>query len=104
MKFIKEWNDYEVITKKVHRAFARWERNNLTITYGRREKNVEYTYGLPYTSSSSFALISNTNCTAEYNSDRNFHFEYIAVTEEKEIVVALWDDEENEKYIVIGTL
>lgn len=104
MKFIKEWNNYEETTKKVHKAFARWERNNLLVLNGKRDKNIEYTYGLPYTSTSDFAMIGNTNCEAEYKKDRNLHFEYIAITEENEIVVALWDAEENETFIVIGTL
>lgn len=104
MKFIKEWNNYEETTMKVYKAFARWEKKNLIVLNNKRDRNIEYTYGLPYTSSSAFAMISNTNCKAEYIHNRNLHFEYIAITEENKIVVALWDAEENETFIIIGTL
>lgn len=109
MNFLKEWDrvenlDYEAITKKVYKAFANWERNNLKITYGHRDRNVEYTYGLAYTSSSSFALLGICNVEAVLKEDNTFKAEYIAINDNLDIVVALWDSEENEKFVVIGNL
>lgn len=101
-KFKKEWTNGT--EEKVIKIFSKWERKNLIITYGRREKTVSDTYGLPYTSSSSFAMISNCNVEAELKADKEYNFEYIAVTEQNEIVVVCWNRDEKEKYIVIGNL
>lgn len=102
MKFKKEWTDAE--HKAVIRCFIRWERNNLVITYGKRELTAEYTYGLPYTSSSSFAMVSNTNVKAELKSAREFCFDWLALTEDNEVVAGFTDKNENEKQIVIGKI
>ena len=60
MKFKKEWTEKEL--EDVIRAFAMWEKKNLRVTYGNRERTTEGTYGLPYTSSSSFP-----RCLWKYN-------------------------------------
>ena len=102
MKFKKEWTETEI--NAVIRTFSRWEKSHLIITYGRRERTTEDTYGLPYTSSSSFAMISNTNVRAELKEDRNFNFDWLALTEDNEVVAGFTDNDENEKQIVIGTI
>ena len=102
MKFKKELTETEI--NAVIRTFSRWEKSHLIITYGRRERTTEYTYGLPYTSSSSFAMISNTNVRAELKEDRNFNFDWLALTEDNEVVAGFTDNDENEKQIVIGTI
>lgn len=102
--FLKEWNEYEKTVKKIERIFASWERKNLTITHGRRDINVSYTYGLPYTSSSSFAMLGNTNVEAVLNADNNYKFNWLALTDNNEVVAGFTDADENEKYIVIGNI
>ena len=110
MKFRNDWTNidgftYEEVEKKVVNIFARWERSNLKITHGRREKTTIDTYGLPYTSSGTFAGLGlHCNVNAVLKSDENFVAYEIAVTEENEVVVYLTDADENEKFIVIGRL
>ena len=102
MKFKKEWTETE--HKAIIKAFSRWEKKNLIITYGRRERTTEDTYGLPYTSSSSFAMLSNTNVRAELKADQRFNFEWLGLTENNEVVAGFTDCFENEKQIVIGII
>lgn len=102
MKFKKEWTDTEY--NAVVKCFSRWEKSHLLITYGRRERTTEDTYGLPYTSSSSFAMLSNTNVQAELRADQRFNFEWLGLTTENKLVAGFSDYFENEKQIVIGTI
>lgn len=100
MKFKKEWTDTEY--NAVVKCFSRWEKFHLVITYGKREHTTEDTYGLPYTSSSGLAMLSNTNVRAELKEDRLFNFEWLGLTTENEVVARFTDYFENEKEIVIG--
>lgn len=102
MEFKKEWT--EAGHKAVIKVFSRWEKSHLIITYGHRERTTEDTYGLPYTSSSSFAMLSNTNVQAELKEDRNFNFDWLGLTTENEVVAGFTDKNENEKEIVIGKI
>ena len=110
MKFRNDWTNidgftYEEVEKKVINIFARWEKSNLKITRGHRERTTSDTYGLPYTSSASFAgLGCHCNVNAVLKSDENFVIYELAITEENEVVAYLTDADENEKYIVIGRL
>lgn len=103
-KLQKEWNNVEEVTKKILKVFSKYEKENLIITYGRRERTVSDTYGFPYTSSSDFAMISNCNVLAELKGDRNYRFDWLALTEENEIVAGFTDYDENEKLLVIGKI
>ena len=102
MKFKKEWTEAEY--KAVIKYFSKWEKSNLIIIYGQRERTTEDTYGLPYTSSSSFAMLSNTNVQAKFKNDMNFYFDWLGLTTENEIVAGFTDENENEKRIVIGKI
>lgn len=102
MKFKKEWTYEE--HKAVIECFSKWEKSHLIITYGDRERTTEDTYGLPYTSSSSFAMLSNTNVRAELRADQRFNFEWLGLTTENKLVAGFSDYFENEKQIVIGTI
>ena len=110
MNFRKDWETidgftYEEVVSRVINIFAKWEKSNLIITYGRREKTTSDTYGLPYTSSGDFASLGcHCNVNAVLKSDNNYVIYEIAITENNEIVAYLTDADENEKYIVIGTL
>ena len=105
MKFKKEWTEAE--RKAVIKVFSKWEPSHLVITYGYRERTTEDTYGLPYTSSSSFAMLSNTNVCAELISpilNEKWNFDWLALTENNEVIAGFTDADENEKQIVIGTI
>lgn len=110
MNFRKDWETidgftYEEVVNRVINIFAKWEKSNLIITYGRRERTTSDTYGLPYTSSGVFASLGcHCNVNAVLKSDNNYVIYEIAITENNEIVAYLTDADENEKYIVIGTL
>ena len=100
MKFKEEWTDSE--TTKVIKVFSQWEKKNLTITYDKRARTTGDTYGLPYTSSSDYAMISNTNVKAVLNSDKEFSFNHLALTEDNKVVAVFYNDNENEKFVIIG--
>jgi hypothetical protein len=100
MNFKKEWSDDEL--DRVVNVFSKWEKKNLTITYGKRERTTEDTYGLPYTSSSDYAMISNTNVKAVLNTGKEFNFDYLALTEDNEVVAMFENNDNEEKSIVIG--
>ena len=108
-KFLNNWENvegytFEEIQSKVVNAFAKWEKSNLIITTGQRERTTSDTYGLPYTSSGTFAgLGCHCNVNAVLKSDSSFVYE-LAITEDFEIVAYFTDAEENEKYIVISRL
>ena len=105
MKFKKEWTEKEL--EDVIRAFAMWKKKNLRVTYGNRERTTEGTYGLPYTSSSSFAMLSNTNVIAELInplSGKKWNFDWLALTENNEVVAGFTDADENEKQFIIGNI
>ena len=102
MKFKKEWTYEE--HKAVIECFSKWEKSHLIITYGDRKRTTEDTYGLPYTSSSSFAMLSNTNVRAELRADQRFNFEWLGLTTENRLVAGFTDCFENEKQIVIGII
>lgn len=102
MKFKKEWAEAEY--KAVVKCFSRWEKSHLIIVYGQRERTTEDTYGLPYTSSSSFAILSNTNVQAVLKREREFYFDWLGLTTKNEVVAGFTDADENEKQIVIGKI
>lgn len=110
MKFRKDWETidgftYEEVKNRVTNVFAKWEKSNLIITRGRRERTTSDTFGLPYTSSGVFASLGcHCNVNAVLKSDKNYVIYELAVSEENEIVAYLTDADENEKYIVIGRL
>ena len=110
MKKIKEWYDLEkdvdkTITK-VEKAFSKWYKKNITITYG-SGRNVEEMFGLPYTSSSAWAGIWNCQAQAYLNEDPQWKFLGLGITEDREIV-AVFDREDtghfDNKDIVIGRI
>jgi hypothetical protein len=104
-KFKAEWNDteYKKINKAVKNLFSM-----KTLTDHRGNKKTLYTmdqiedfFGLPYTSSSSFAMISNTNTQYYVDTENKFNIEYFALTEDNRVILSAWDEDENEKYFLI---
>ena len=110
MKKLTDWfpieNDVSATERKVIKAFEKWYRNNITITHG-RDKTVEDTFGLPYTSSSDYAALWNCQGEAYLNEDPQWKFNALAISEDREILV-VFDREDtgnfDEKEIVIGKI
>lgn len=97
---LKEWS--KTIHDEVIKTFSKWEKDNLIITYGKRELTSSDTYGLPYTSSSNYAMVSNTNVEAVYKYNTNFYFNHVAVSKNGEIRAYFTDKNDKEAYIEIG--
>ena len=97
MTFLKEWKDYGDTSKKVIKAFRKWEKSNLMPD--KLEKSIDLTYGLPYTSSGDYAALWNTNCQALYSKDLNYHFVGLACTEHGQVIAILEDSKEKAIYI-----
>lgn len=85
---IKEWTDYER-QYKIAVAAVKWLDKSLRIVHGKRERNVEDTYGLPYTSSGEFAAIWNTNVDARSLNDLDLQFKGIALDKDNNPVI-IW--------------
>ena len=66
MKLLKEWNDFENQQKKSIAALRDWYRTNLQYVAGEKHGDVVNIFGLPYTSSGSFAGIWQTNSEWHY--------------------------------------
>ena len=85
---IKEWTDYES-QYKIAVAAVKWLDKHLKIIHGKRERNVELTYGLPYTSSGEYAAIWNTNVDARSLSDLDLQFKGVALDKNNNPVI-IW--------------
>lgn len=103
--FKTEWNDKDQIRvnnalRKVflHKTLIDHNNNN---KYMYTLKDVEYFFGLPYTSSSSFAMIGNTNTLYYVDIENQFNIEFFAITEDNKVILSAWDNEENERYFII---
>ena len=109
MNRLKEWyfdgNGYKR-QEKVIKAFSKWYRSNLRITRG-SGNNVEEIFGLPYTSSSSYAALWNCQAEAELKQDAQWKFNALAITEDNKII-AIFDREDtgifDDLEIEIGTI
>ena len=111
MKLLKDWyretaSGYETERDAVGTLQTWYDKGNLRVTHG-SGKNVEEIFGLPYTSSSDFAAIWNTNATAHYRNNPEMVFDGVAVTD-KGIMVAVFTvydlegNEVGEAYIEIN--
>lgn len=85
---IKEWTDYEN-QYKIAVAAVKWLDKSLRIVHGKRERNVELTYGLPYTSSGEYAAIWNANVDARSKDDPNLAFKGMALDKDNNPVI-IW--------------
>ena len=70
VEYLTEWTDFEQTYNKVIILFAKWQKKNLKIVHGdyvRKNtvvQTMEYTFGLPYTSSGMYAELVCTNVQA----------------------------------------
>ena len=84
MELLKEFDNADI--HDLMESFSKWEKTNIKINHGQREKNVELTYGLPYTSGSTCAGLWCTNVSAVYTNDSSLRFDGIGYTTEFEPV------------------
>ena len=96
-----EWNDQE--TKKVDRAIrSLFSMQTLENHRGEKHKmytmnNIENFFGLPYTSSSSFAMLGITNTRFSFDTENEFGIDCFALGNDSNVYVWCSDREENEK-------
>ena len=88
--FKKEWSyiEQEGVKSLIQQAYNEMQGNTKT--------NVEDKFGLPYTDTSDFAMLSNTN--TKYEIEEGWNLEYFAVTHNNIIVAVFMDKNENERF------
>jgi len=91
--FKKEWSWIE--TKGAEIIIQEW----LSENFPKIKESAEDFFGLPYTSSSSFALLGNTNTRFEL--EEGYNVKYFAITNNNQLIIGCWDAEENEIQFVI---
>jgi hypothetical protein len=89
--FKKEWNNIEI--KGVEAILQEGFKEYYNI------KNAEDYFGLPYTSTSSFAMMSNTN--SKFEIEEGWRLEYFAITNNNMLIMIAWDEDENERYFEV---
>ncbi len=96
MELLKDFDD--TFVNRLIRKFSHWESDNLIIVHGKRESNVEDTFGLAYTSSSAYAGLWNTNVKAVSVNDNNLVFDGIGYNNNLESVAFFtrYDESGNE--------
>lgn len=84
MELLKEWDyqHFEDYQKKVIMLFRDWYRQNLEYRHGQKTGSVEDIFGLPYTSSSDFAAVWNTNSEWVYKYMPDYHFRGLAISKD----------------------
>lgn len=100
--FIKKWTPY--IEKEVKELFAKWEKENLNIIYGKRKDTIEQTYGFKEVTHSTYALLNNIYVIAEYKRAKEYHFEWIAVTIDGLVIAAFADEDCKYMYVCIDII
>ena len=105
-KFKTEWSeaDFKNVNKALRKLFSiktlQNHRGENKVIRGIQD--IESFFGLPYTSSSSYAMIGNTNTRYCVDVEENYNIELFAITTDNKIILEAWDNEENEKYFIIG--
>lgn len=93
-RLLKSWGygaEFEKRERIAERAAAALM-GKLKFIHGRRERNAEQTFGLPYTSSGAFAAIWNCNAEAMKTQDgARLFFEGVAI-DEAENAVTVWTE------------
>lgn len=82
-KLLTEWSDADFVkfSKKAERAaFGLLMDGDFEIIHGKREKTAAETFGLAYTSSSSFAAVWNTNTETRLRGTR-LYFDGVAIND-----------------------
>jgi hypothetical protein len=103
--FKKEWSDAD--NTKVNKALRRLFVGHPLIDHNGNRcfinsfTALENFFGLPYTSSSSFAMISNTNTRYCIDKNEAWNIEYFALDTNNNVILSVWDRDENEKFYIL---
>lgn len=105
--FKKEWSENDF--KNVERAIMKYFAGKVFINHA--PKNILFPYdlegienilGMPYTSSSSFAMMAlDCNNNIKHPKNTDFYYSYVALDTNNQIYLVLQDIEENERFIKI---
>ncbi len=99
--FIKEWSGKQ--QKKVNKSICNhFAAQNFTKLWGKSFEQIESYFGLPYTSSSSYAGLWVCNVIEYYKGGAQYYYRAFAIAEDGYIYAILTNDEEKEIYINIG--
>lgn len=99
--FIKEWSEKQ--QKKVNKAICvHFAAQNFAKFWGKSFEQIENYFGLPYTSSSSYAGLWVCNVREYYKGSAQYYYRAFAIAEDGCIYAILTNDEEQEIYINIG--
>lgn len=97
----QEWSDKDnkIVNKAIKNLFSM-----KTLTDHRGNKRTMYTlnniedfFGLPYTSSSSFAMVGNTNTRYCLDQEENYNIDCFGLGLDNKVYIFCTDNEENEK-------
>ena len=103
--FTQDWDekDFDAIHTAIYnyfagRVFVNHRNENVLFPYNM--ERIELILGLPYTSSGVNPQIAlDCNVHILYPKNTRFHYDFVALDEEKNVVFVLSDEEENRKYI-----
>lgn len=104
--FLTEWNDKQF--DKVNKVLKKFFFGKTLKDHNGRQKTlytlsqIEDFFGLPYTSTSEYAMISNCNCESFIDNNDTLNIEHFALSNDNHVVMVTWDRQENERYFVIG--
>ena len=114
IEYLTEWKDFAKTYNKVVMVFAKWQKKNLKIVHGDYERKntviqtMQYTYGLPYTSSCMYAELACTNVQAvKWNGviKQYMNFKCIRLDGEGNVyVIFCLSDSVTEMHEVIGNI
>ena len=86
------------------KAFEDWEPSHLEIIRGEKAGTIHDTYGLPYISLNSLAMLINKNVKSVIREDRAYMFDWLGLTNHGEVVATCYDTERNVKQVLVGKI
>lgn len=104
-KFLQEWNDLQ--ERKAIRKFENlFQFKTLTDHNGNKRyikdlESLENFFGLPYTSSSNYAMISNTNTMYYVDNNKIYNLDHVAMDINEDVYIVASDINEQEIYLKI---
>ena len=98
---LPEWDEKQtkVVEKAIKNLFSMkvltYHRGNKSKMY--TFKNIEYFFGLPYTSSSSFAMLGNTNTRYCLDQEEKYNIDCFGLGKDGNVYIFCTDEDEKEK-------
>lgn len=104
-EILQEWNDEQTTT--VEQSLLKVFKNNRLIDHNGKSyiinslDQLEMFFGLPYTSSSQYAMLGNTNTIFYVDTAKVFKLSYIVLTNNNNVIIVAEDNDENEIYLLV---